>query len=585
MMLRLSLLCCSLLLLLCATGAAQDTAIVIRPESVAAAIAAREIPRVIADEALRRFNAPTTTRLFGRTRIPAANSLNGDLGILGGPVNLAGRVRGTLLVINGDLELEPGAVVEGDVFVVGGAVFGADRATIRGELREYREILPVRRTGTGDELAYWEGPRRRLRRFTRASHTWETAGTSSTLTIATAGTFNRIEGVPIVFGPLFDWRVSGTARWRLDALGIFRSAGNLSSERGDLGYHIKTELRVGEVAPQLAVGARLYDQVAAIESWQLKDAEIGWTAFILHRDHRDYFLRKGVAGYVRVTPDQRLSFTGEVRRGLESSVAARDPWTLFRNDQPWRANPAIDDGHYTTVGGTLTLDTRNDHEDPTAGWWVQAAVDRTSSRDAIPQNLPTSVRDSIPPGGAYAYTFAWIDLRRYSRISPSGRVNLRFLTGGWLGGDPLAVQRRLSIGGPDPLSGHLFRASACNPNPSDPAATALCDRVALFQVEYRGHLSLRWKHDWFGGDEEGRGEGRSVLSLEGVDLVVFGDAGQAWLVGTGPGRVPSNELAPLDTWRADVGLGVDAGGLGLYVAKALSGPTPLRVTFRLDHRF
>ncbi|MGH7753454.1 MAG: hypothetical protein ACREN5_11625, partial [Gemmatimonadales bacterium] len=521
---RATLVLCALLWPL--SVGAQDTTIVIHPESTNVAIASRQLPRVIADEAIRLFNAPTTTRLFGQTRVPQGNQLWGNVAVLGGPVVVAGRVNGTLLVVNGDLDLEPTAVVDGGVFLVGGTVRAADGAGMNGEVRVYREPLPLRRTG--DAIAYWETPRRIFGRFTRASHTWEHAGSSSTLTIATGGTFNRIEGLPIVFGPLLDWRVSRDARWRVDALGIFRTAGNLSAERSDLGFHFKTELRIGEVS-QVAFGAHAYDLVEAIERWQLDDAEVGWTAFLLHRDYRDYYLRKGIAAYVRATPDQRLIVTAGVRRDLESSVSARDPWTIFRDDQPWRANPQIDDGHYTTVGAAVTFDTRNDPDDPRAGVLIQASVERSRSTDVVPRALPATIRLPVDTGGPHAFSRAWIDIRAYNRVSPSGRINLRFLTGGWLGGDPLSVQRRLSIGGPDPLPGHVFRSEGCNTGLGDPVEPALCDRVVLFQGEYRGHVSLRWTHDPWGGDDEERSEGQPMVSFEGVDLVVFGNAGQAWL--------------------------------------------------------
>jgi hypothetical protein len=67
--------------------------------------------------------------------------------------------------------------------------------------------------------------------------------------------------------------------------------------------------------------------------------------------------------------------------------------------------------------------------------------------------------------------------------------------------------------------------------------------------------------------------------------VVFGDAGQGWLVGQGPGRLPSSRLPGLHSWIADLGLGVDWGGFGVYVAKAINAGQSLRLTARIEHRF
>src|SRR5216117_2750225 len=81
------------------------------------------------------------------------------------------------------------------------------------------------------------------------------------------------------------------------------------------------------------------------------------------------------------------------------------------------------------------------------------------------------------------------------------------------------------------------------------------------------------------------GEERLRAFVQGPDLVVLADAGQAWLVGSGPGRLPADRLPTLGSWLADLGLGIDWGGLGLYVAKAVTAGEPLRFTLRLDHRF
>jgi hypothetical protein len=573
--------------LLLVVVAMQDTTIVIHPDSSGATLEARELPRVVADEAIAFYNAPGTTRLVGRTRLPRGNEWRGDVAVRNGPVLVGGRIQGTLLVINGDALLEPDAEITGGLIVVGGTVEGVAEARIGGELREYREPLLYRVRGEGDEIAYAPNLRRRLWN-PGARVSWGTADSRSSLTVATGGTFNRVEGLPIVFGPLFDWKLQDNVRLRLDALGVFRSAGDLSDSRSDLGYMLRAEVRSGDVRP-FGIGFRTYDVVAPVEDWGLRNAEVGWSAFLFARDYRDYYLNKGVAARAFMHPERQITLALELRRDWQTSVAARDPWTLFRNSDAWRPNPPIDEGHYTTVSATATIDTRNDVDDPTTGWVMRATLDHSLSKDVAPQpGVSAAVRGAIPTDGSYAFNRAFLDLRRYARVSASGRVNLRLLAGGWLGGDPLPLQRRLSLGGPDPMTGYGFRASACNRDITAPAFAgtrlAACDRVLALQGEYRGHLSLHWSYNST-RDEEGREEVRSWFSLEGPDLVVFGDAGQAWLVGNGPGRLPSGRLPTLGSWLADLGLGVDWSGFGLYLAKAVTTGEPLRFTVRLDHRF
>jgi len=150
------------------------------------------------------------------------------------------------------------------------------------------------------------------------------------------------------------------------------------------------------------------------------------------------------------------------------------------------------------------------------------------------------------------------------------------------------LQRRLSVGGPDPLPGYAFRQGRCDADITDPAfagsRVAACDRVLMVQAEYRGHISLHWTYN----PSRDEGEGRpleSLIRLEGPDLVVFGDAGQGWLVGSGPGRLPAGKLPTLASWLADLGMGVDWGGFGVYAAKAVTVGEPMRFVLRLNHRF
>src|SRR5205809_5212761 len=83
----------------------------------------------------------------------------------------------------------------------------------------------------------------------------------------------------------------------------------------------------------------------------------------------------------------------------------------------------------------------------------------------------------------------FFDIRHYARISPSGRINVRLVGGGWVGGDPLPLQRRLSLGGPDPMPGHPFRATACNNAFTDPAFADARDRKSTRLNSSHGYIS------------------------------------------------------------------------------------------------
>src|SRR5947208_6306697 len=364
--------------------AVQDTTIVIHPDSSSATLEARALPRVVSDEVINFYNAAGTTRLVGRTRLPRGNEWRGNVAVRNGPVLVAGRVQGSLVVINGDLLFETGAEVTGNVIVGGGILYDTAKARMCGDVRQYLEPLLYRLRREGDELVY--APNLRPRLFNPGAHvSWGDADSRSSLTIATGGTFNRIEGLPIVFGPLFDWKLQQNFRMRIDALGVFRSAGDLSDKRSDLGYMFRGELRSGDVRP-VGFGVRGYDVVSPVEDWGLHNAEIGWSAFVFGRDYRDYFLNKGWAARVFAQPERQIALSLELRREWQTGVGTQDPWTVFRNSEPWRPNPPIDEGHFTTLALGAALDTRNDPEEPSSGWLVRTTFEHSGSKDVVPHS-------------------------------------------------------------------------------------------------------------------------------------------------------------------------------------------------------
>jgi hypothetical protein len=46
-----------------------------------------------------------------------------------------------------------------------------------------------------------------------------------------------------------------------------------------------------------------------------------------------------------------------------------------------------------------------------------------------------------------------------------------------------------------------------------------------------------------------------------------------------------NRIPSLHEWKTDVGIGLDAGQIGVYLAKSLGGGEPMRLIVRLQRRF
>jgi len=566
---------------------AQDSTITIRPHRrgiVEEHILVRQLPRDVADEVVRYYNAAETVRFAGQTRIPTARGVDGDVAVLGGPVSIAGRVSGSLMVVNGDLYFEPGAVVSGNVTVVGGVIEGATVAEIAGEIRSYRDPLRYRRVGP--EIAY--APHREFRPSWLRPHDDAFDDNRTSFDMSLGGIYNRVEGLPLFFGPDADLRMGSSARLQVEARGIFRTAGDWSLSTGDFGYRTRAELVFGGRESNVGLGVRAFDVVNSIEPWPLKDFEVGWSTFLFHRDYRDYFRRQGASAFVALRSSRQLSATIEGRSEKEASVLAREPFTLFRSDGNFRPNLAINDGHFEILTTSLRYDTRNDLRAPTAGFFVTGEWELGHGSDVSACSLPGLVCAALYPAPTASLTYqrVFFDARSYTRLSPSGRLDLRVAGGGWVSGDPLPLQRRVALGYPDPLPGYGFRQLSCGGG-SVPGTPALCDRMLLGQAEFRTHLGLDIGPDWAstdgGGDQTERYE---PFHVSGPDLVVFADAGNAWLVGTAPGSIPAGKLPALGTFRADLGLGLDFGPLGFYLAKPLQhGMNDVTFSVRMGRRF
>jgi hypothetical protein len=545
----------------------------------------RTLSEELAREIAAQYNAPAALRATGAITIGRDQVVDGNVAVLHGPLTILGRVNGNVVVINGNLLLQQGAVVTGAVSVAGGAISGVDGADIGGGIRWNPQSLRFRLEG--DRLV----PERERRDLTEFID-WRVGPGSddqwrSRITIMSGGTYNRVEGLPILTGPSLRYR-SEYMQLALDVLGILRSAGGFRWDRDDLGYDVQARVRVGETQG-LSLRARLFDVVQPVEEWQLRASEVGFASFLVRRDYRDYFNVHGASATLGAHASDgarlELEYSTERTRSREEG----NPFSLFRRGAEWRVNPEADAGRYRILTGRLILDTRNEPVHPRTGWLFSADIERGSSDAAFlaAGHDVASEWSGLPADRVVStsYTRAFLDLRRYNRVSPGGQLNLRAVLGGWIGGDDLPVHRRLSVGGAGSLPGYNFRRSlgddvfTCG-GVALPGAPGLCERVALAQIEFRGDLQLHWGRErrnwWIGVDRP-------------ASWVLFANSGRGWLVEGGADdgiRYDAGRLPPLRTFRSDIGGGLDFGWIGFFVAKSVSDPgEPANFFMRLRHRF
>jgi hypothetical protein len=556
---------------------AQDT-VVVRPGRLQA-----RGPRGVAQWAVDLFNAPGTTRAFGAFTVDRDQSVLGDVAVVDGPVTVLGTISGDLVAVNADVVLGEGALVEGDVVVLGGILEDDPAARVMGTLRRQSERPEVRREG--DRLVLVGRPRvtepeRRWRSF------YDRSRGDAFIVLGIGGTYNRVEGLPLRLGAGVEW-TTGPIEGRIRGYGVFRTAGDFKGNRQDIGYQAEGEITLGH-RPRLTVGGRAFDLVVPTQEWPLTRHEVGWASLLWHRDYRDYFLQRGLSGFLRFEPAPGLSLAGEVAQVEETSIPERDPWTPVRNAEPWRPNPIVDQGDFTLLRGTLEFDDRDGwdrHGWDSGGWLLRATWEHGLGENVVERPLGTAVRDPLPATG-YTFDRVSADFRRYQQIGWGGELRVRGFFAGTVGDGPLPVQRRFSLGGPDPMNGYAFRAIACNAGVADPALPGLCDRVLLFQAQYRGGFGFDWldfdghdRHDRRGGvrgwDWDWGIDG-DWFDFEGPSLVLFSNAGTGWIASRSSG-------IPALSW--DVGAGIEMGSVGFYAAKAIRSGEPVRLTLRIERRF
>ena len=410
-----------------------------------------------------------------------------------------------------------------------------------------------------------------------------TDGDRGGLRLTSGKAYNRVEGLPILFGPTYKNRIRH-ADLSLSAFGILRSADAFHWDADNIGHKVNGELRFGR-RRGFAFGATSFDVVSPIEPWQLTEPDAGLAAFFLRRDYFDYFGRHGARAYASAFTAGGATFTVGISDERWSSRRARSVFTLFHDADDWRANPRIDDGRVHVADVEFDLDTRTSEINPWAGWLINANYEHGIGDFWIAESAGTLLQEHR------SYGRAFFDIRRYNRISPKRQINARLVFGGWLGGDELPLERRFSVGGIGTLPGFDFRRVGIGTDVgqcSDPnfpnSGGAQCERVALAQLEYR-HELLSELFDVF--NRNGIRVRGAVFRVKPT-AVAFVDAGRGWLVGPGVGTLqyPSRSIPGFDTFRTDVGAGLDLGLLGVYVAKAVSSSKePANFFVRIRDRF
>lgn len=549
------------------------------------AIRDAELPRGVESRLLALVRDSATNRMDGPTDIPRDVTIQGDLVVVGG-LDLDGQVTGDLVIVDGDLAFGSSARVGGDVFVINGQLDGDVLASIGGSLTVYGDIADQDRAGPGVRVRVddpWED---------EDDEEWEdgrhTFGHGrAKLGVRLGPGYNRVEGLPIRVGP--EITTGGGSPLQLRAYAIWRTE-NGSFDENELGWDATLDQRIAPAA--LVLGGGVFSVIDPIEDQGLSDLENGLGSFLFHNDYRDHVEREGWRLFARWEPrtlpvELSLTYRDEEFAALPSG----DPWSLTDGDEPWRLQPLVALGHLRSVVGEAELDTRRRHD---ADAWRA----KLSLKQGIEGDLALPARTFGPGDGTTVplpatrfqdrFTTVTGDLRRYVGVGWGSQLALRVFGGGAVGDDPLPPQFQHALGGIGSLPGYEPFSFDCGARVAtvEPVEGERgtffpfygCDRVALFQAEYRGgiDLDIDWG-DWNDWDEDEDEDWRRDVrradrhGWHDVDWdwepswVVFVDGAQGWsLRSDGSGDTHSTGAF------YDAGLGLLLGDFGIYWAFPLN---------------
>lgn len=518
--------------------------LLVGPASLMAQVPTTEAPLTpeAAASIVAFYNRAETIRLNGDSRVATGSELGGNVALLEGSLELAGRVRGDLVIINGDVAIEPGAHIDGTLTVVGGSLRGVENLTaaavvwhrerLKYELRD--GDLALMREVRSDELS--------------VGH--EFAFGRTDLIFSVRGGYNRSEGLPANIGARV--RLGHGNPTMLDTRFIYRSAVGFDFDEDDFGYVLTAEQFIGG-RRAARVGLRASSEVLPVEASGLSDRENSLAAFVLHRDYRDHFVRDGWSAFVTagrsgMPLDWRIEFGNHEFR----SAALRDPFSILHNDDDWRGEVLIAPIRLHTLYPQVRYDTRNEDNDPSSGWLVRGDAE-----------LALSLRSGAAADFSSHYRYGLIDARRYARLSPSARLSLRAVAAGSIDGKALPAFRQQSLGGEGSLPGYELHDFDCGGHDSTVNGSTYvpyygCDRLLLFQLEYQS--DFRWL------SRIGRNVGRDFGLLDNVKWLLFFDTGRTWNERASRGTRGLGS----DDFVADAGFGLRFGTLGAYWAVPLS---------------
>ena len=367
------------------------------------------------------LEAPGVSVTSGERTIATADTVAGPVAHFGGTLMVEGRVRGDVTAVGSEVTLRPGAAIEGNLRVIGGALYGTTMADIAGTriwLRE--ETVSVTESAGRLHVDYEPPPGPKF--------PIEPKGFAGVV----IHTYNGVDGLSFGLEAGLRERRDGP-RTELAGGPVFRS------DRDDVGWRVaglRDLPRVGGIT----VGGAAYRVTTTPEAWHRGDRGNGLASLFFADDDRTYHERTGYELWIeKAFPLEGLTLRGSWRDDDFESLDSVEPFAFFGDDEDWRVNPPVDEGSGRALAARVTWERRDDPKFPVRGIWAEAQIEHWGF------------------GSDFEFDWAQGQVRAYRPIPTTAGsfVGLRVVGGGRLGGgDTLAPQFLYRLGGGSTIIGY-----------------------------------------------------------------------------------------------------------------------------------
>jgi len=279
-------------------------------------------------------------------------------------------------------------------------------------------------------------------------------------------------------------------------------------------------------SPRLFAGVSLFDLTASDDAWRISPLEQSLVSLGFRNSYRDYYRRRGYQVHLAVRPVPAVEVMAAWRAERQESLQVATDVSAFKQDQPFRVNPPIDEGQSRAVVLGVAWDSRGFETESLARSYTRHQLDLPFGAPAPREygwRVEWSSEIARPAyGGDFDYTRHVLSARSWMPLGPRQRLGARAI-GGWSDGD-LPVQREFAVGGFGSVRGFTFKEARGR-------------EMALVNLEY-GLTVFR--------------HGRAlVLGDSGHAFNTFEGSSDKWLNGVGVGWEFNDDLRVEFGCRAD----------------------------------